>query len=204
ITPTFNNTTICVSNCIEIFAPNVGGNYGQIKYNWTPSLTDTASFLFCPTKNSKFIVYASDINNCISNVEEIFVNLYDSLEVEASKDTMICRDFGTNIFATPSGGDGNGFNYKWTPFPGLNNPTIKSPFANPAVTTTYLIELTDNCGSPAVYDSVKITVNPVPNVQFASDGFEGCEKQLIQFFNNSDIGDFCTWHMGDNTIRSTC
>ena len=204
INPNFDTTTICVSNCLDISAPYTGGNQGKVTYFWTPSFTDSSTFNFCPTENSRFIVYAKDVRNCVSNLEEIQVNLFDSLRVTTSGDTNICKTFGLPIVAFPSGGDGNGFNYEWTPYPGLNNPKIKQPFANPAQTTTYKIVITDNCGSPAVEDTLRVVVYPNPQVAFSSDETEGCQQQLIYFTNDSDIGSDCLWNFGDGTSVNAC
>lgn len=204
INPQFDSTTICVSNCLDVAAPFTGGNQGKVTYFWTPSFTDTSFFNFCPTEDQKFIVYAKDVKNCVSNIEEMHVFLYDSLNVDVTLDTHICETFGIPIEAFPSGGDGNGFNYEWNPYPGLNNPKIKAPFANPSQTTTYKVILTDNCGSPAVEDSIKIEVFPNPQVAFSSDETEGCEQQLIYYFNDTDIGFDCLWDFGDGTQAQSC
>ena len=204
ITPIFDTTIICVSNCIEVAAPFIGGNQGKVTYFWSPTFTDSSSFQFCPTKDSKFIVYAKDSKNCISNIAEMYINLYDSLSIEISVDTHICVGFGQNLNVESTGGDGSDFNYEWTPYFGLNNPKIKSPFANPVTSTTYTVEVTDNCGSPAVYDQVYIEVFPNPEVDFATNETEGCEQQLIYFYNNSNIGFDCFWDFGDGSTAQEC
>jgi len=204
INPIFDTTTICVSNCLDISAPYTGGNPGKVTYFWTPNYTDSSSFNYCPAENSKFIVYAKDSRNCVSNLEEMQVLLYDSLRVTTTGDTNICETFGLPIEAFPTGGDGNGFNYEWTPYPGLNNPKIKQPFANPSQNTTYKIVITDNCGSPAVEDTLRIIVNPNPQVAFSSDETEGCQQQLIYYSNDSDIGFDCLWNFGDGTSINAC
>lgn len=204
ITPLFDSTTICVSNCIEVGAPYTGGNPGQVEYFWSPSLTDTSSFDFCPEEDSKFIVYAKDEKNCASNIAEIEIFLFDSLTVTTSPDTHICAEFGKPILAYPEGGDGNGFNYEWTPYPGLSSPKVRNPIATPSQSTMYVIELTDNCGSPAVYDSVFVEVFPNPEAKFSSNETEGCQQQLITFSNNTLIGNNCLWDFGDGNTAQSC
>jgi len=63
-----------------------------------------------------------------------------------------------NLGSTVSGGT-PGYTYSWSPAAGLSNPNIANPVANPAVTTTYTLTVTDSKGCKR---SLSITVNVLP------------------------------------------
>ena len=60
------------------------------------------------------------------------------------------------ITANALGGDGGPYTYSWSNGAGTGNPV----FVTPANTTTYIVTVSDACGSPVATDSVTITVNP--------------------------------------------
>ncbi|MFO7723873.1 MAG: T9SS type A sorting domain-containing protein, partial [Bacteroidales bacterium] len=66
------------------------------------------------------------------------------------------------------GGAGVYTTYLWTPASGLSDPSIPNPLANPAVTTTYTVEITDQNGCHAT-DEVVVTVLPLPSVNAGPD-----------------------------------
>ena len=72
----------------------------------------------------------------------------------------ICFAGTTSIGGNPvaSGGSG-GFNYAWSPSATLNSGAIPNPDANPVVSTTYLLQVTDLAGCTRE-DSVSVQVNP--------------------------------------------
>ena len=54
----------------------------------------------------------------------------------------------------------NSLSYSWSPSIGLSNTTIQNPVANPTVTTTYTISVTD--GVFSAIDSVTVFIDPLP------------------------------------------
>ncbi len=50
--------------------------------------------------------------------------------------------------------------YQWSPTTGLSNPTIPNPIANPSVTTTYVLTVTDDCGNTFTDDMTLTVINP--------------------------------------------
>ena len=65
----------------------------------------------------------------------------------------------------------------------LSNPTIASPIANPAVATTYIVEVTDgnNC---LQLDSMNLGVYPAPNVDAGLDTSVCLNINLPLVFND--------------------
>ena len=86
--------------------------------------------------------------------------------VDAGLDQDLCPGESTQLQATASGGNGQGYAYLWTPVFGLNNSFVSNPVAAPTTSTLYSVKLTDNCETPAAYDSVWVNVHPNPTMDF--------------------------------------
>ena len=77
-----------------------------------------------------------------------YTTFLDQLE-----DVVVCPNGQVQLQATPGLGS-----YTWSPTEGLSNPTVPNPIANPSETTTYIVEITDDCGRP-LYDSLTVFVD---------------------------------------------
>ncbi|MGJ8685365.1 MAG: L-type lectin-domain containing protein, partial [Nonlabens sp.] len=85
-------------------------------------------------------------------------------------DTSICLgDTVTSLDASVNGATA----YSWTPITGVSDPTIANPTFTPAVTTTYTVDITNNCGI-VNQESVTITVGPAPTANPVAD-FNVCD-----------------------------
>ncbi len=202
ISSNIDSATICVSNCVQLSANAGGGNGGGYVYHWTP-LNTTGQFVdVCPEEDQIYSVYASDSKGCNSPPAYIDVKLRDSLKVLVSNDTAICLGDVAQLGAQGMGGDGN-YAYEWYPFIGISNPFIANPTASPTKSAPFRVKLTDECGSPAIEDTVMITVNPSPAPEFTADTFLGCEPTLITFNNASALpGTECFWTFNSDTVYS--
>jgi gliding motility-associated-like protein len=158
----------------------------------------------CPEENSIYSVYATDNKGCSSNGQLLKVDLFDSLRAVTSSDTSICDGSVAQLDVEASGGDGKGFEYLWQPFADLSNAFIRNPIASPRNEMLYVVKVTDKCGSPAAYDSVRLKILPQPKVQFEADSLEGCPPLYSKFVNNTNASAFCNWDFGDGTGSSTC
>lgn len=58
--------------------------------------------------------------------------------------------------------------YAWSPAAGLSSTTVANPTANPTITTTYTVVVTDANGCTAT-DMITVTVNPTPVVSLGAD-----------------------------------
>ncbi|MCD4735944.1 MAG: hypothetical protein K8R53_07870 [Bacteroidales bacterium] len=104
----------------------------------------------------------SDVNGNI--IPSVYYNgtitvVANALVVSAGNDTTINQGSTIQLNGSVSGGTGP-YNYSWTPTDWLSNPTIADPMANPPVTTTYTLTVTDNIGCYGL-DDMTITVESV-------------------------------------------
>ncbi|HRZ42786.1 MAG TPA: T9SS type A sorting domain-containing protein [Bacteroidales bacterium] len=92
------------------------------------------------------------------------VTTFPVLSADAGQDAAICEGQSTQLDANGIGGGGTN-QYAWSPAAGLSATGIKNPVANPVVTTTYTVTVTDNNNCIAT-DEVVITVYPAVIVDF--------------------------------------
>jgi gliding motility-associated-like protein len=92
----------------------------------------------------------------------------DSSIVSININTLVPTVTSNTICQGASGGitAGGGTSYSWTPSTGLSNPNIANPIANPTITTTYTVIVTNTLtGCTRTLTSV-VTVNPKPTADF--------------------------------------
>lgn len=146
------DVSICIGQGTQL------GASGGTSYQWSPStnLSDPNSqFPFAnPTTATNYVVLVTDGNGC-RNTDTVVVSVNNLPNVTVSGNTAICKGNSTTI----SAGGGNG--YVWSPGGSLSDPLSGSPVANPTVTTTYTVVVTDTntCVDSAF---VTVTVNPLP------------------------------------------
>lgn len=63
--------------------------------------------------------------------------------------------------------------YNWSPNTNISSTTSGTPVLSPVVSTTYYVTVTDACNNQQT-DSIRITVNPLPNTQLTLPFFQQC------------------------------
>jgi len=164
------NTTITWYD--DIIAGNVLGTGNTFT---TPVLNQTTTFFVgtCPGhyRNPVTVVV---INNSFS----------------AGNNVSICTGGGTTLNAT--GGD----TYVWSPTSGLSDPNINNPVANPTVTTTYTVTITNYLGCTGT-SSVVVTVGSL--IANAGNDTTICEGSTLQL--NASGGTNYLWS-ANNTLSA--
>ena len=192
---------ICIGGNTNISAIGAGGT-PPYNYSWDNGLGAGQNHNVSPIVTTSYIVTITDDNGCQNN-DTIIVNVHPPLTVIASNDVSICPGDITNISAIAAGGNGGPYTYTWDNGLGLGQNHNVSPTA----TTTYIVTANDGCSQP-VTDTVIITVNPVPVVDFIADTFGLCEfPQLpFEFYNITDttggMVSSALWNFGDGGTAS--
>jgi gliding motility-associated-like protein len=145
--------------------PNIEDcNYHDLRVNWNAPMQQLQVFFDCQLR----LTYTGDIVNQIfggdplvfwgftsatgglNNIHEVcftYTSFLDQLE-----DVTICPGGQYPLQAR------GGISYRWSPVEGLSNPNISNPIASPETTTTYTVEILDNCNR-LFYDEVTIAVS---------------------------------------------
>jgi len=131
---------------------------GANTYNWSPAATLSCTNCPNPTANpavtTTYIVSGTSANGCI-NTDTVVVNVNGLPNANAGFDSTICTGENSQLLAS------GGVNFQWFPATNLSNANIANPVANPVVTTTYAVVVSNgnNCSDT---DRVTITVMPQP------------------------------------------
>jgi len=127
--------------------------------------------LFTP---QEYNLYVTDANNCVSEYDNVLVNVYEPGEDLAAfawidKDT-ICYGEQVNVSANATGGE-PGYDFTWTST-NTGFTSNSSDFSDtPAVSTTYELSVEDSEGS-IFLASVSIVVHQLPEVDLIPAGFD--------------------------------
>lgn len=180
---------------------------GGANYQWSPvtglGSPNTASTSANPAATTTYVVVSQDVNGCESS-DSVVVTVYPPLTITASVDDSICPGGAAPVSAQAAGGDGGMYSYSWSPVAGLANPNSQMTSASPVQTTTYVVTVSDNCGSPVVTDTVVITVLPLPTLTVTPDDANGCETHCVTFTGTSvPAAQTWTYDFGDNTTDNT-
>jgi gliding motility-associated-like protein len=154
----FKDTLICSVDTLPL------QSIGNGTFTWSPNYNiingNTANPLVYPKTTTSYIVTLNE-SGCIKN-DTIRVAVLDSINVDAGRDTSICRTDPISIRPVSQG-----LQYTWTPATGLNSTTAKNPVATPLSDITYYV--TANLGKCQAKDSIRVKVTPYPQANAGTD-----------------------------------
>ena len=158
----YGDSVDCLNNSPSNYSTDV---FANISYNWiitgglitsgngTPNITVNWN-TGIPTGAISLVT--SNSRGCISDTITRNFILSDVV-ADAGSDTSYCNGNAIVIGGNPTTSNPSN-SILWTPSTGLNNPNLANPTANPTVTTTYVVSLTNARGCLGT-DTVVVTVN---------------------------------------------
>lgn len=104
------------------------------------------------------------VDKCLTPVDSLTIEIKDPPKFTlTNNDTLICR--GQSV--SSNGVYDNGLVFSWSPTTGVSNPTSFYTTFTPTTTTQYTLTATyGNC--EPIFDSIKITVEPLPTLTVTS------------------------------------
>lgn len=169
--------SICDGDSILLSAQ--GGN----NLIWSNGIQDGVSFI--PGATSVYTVTGTSQYGCI-NSDNMVVTVNPIPIVNAGNDTSIC--FGESFSISGNGADF----YSWN-----NGVTNNAIFVPNEGTTTYTVVGTTNAGCTNS-DSLVLIVKSIPQIQFQTDATNGCIPKTINFLNETENTQSCTWKFGSD------
>lgn len=157
ISVTPNTTTICSGNSVTITAN------GGTTYSWSPAAglntTSGSTVIASPTTTTTYTVTGT-LSGC-SSTSIIVVTVLPGVTANAGPDVNLCT--GDSTVLTASGGT----TYSWSPATGLSSTSGSTVTADPIVTTTYTVTVSNATCSAT--DAVIVSINTIPVASIAGD-----------------------------------
>lgn len=171
---------ICTGSSGTLTANVSGGTSPYSSYVWTPGNLNGSSITISPASAQTYTVVVTDANGCTAS-GQIAVATGPSMSVSISGAHSICAGLSTTLCASVNGGTG-GNQYTWLP----GNLTTPCITVSPNSTTTYSLQVTDNCSTEASATAT-LRVNPLPATAFTTNLSTGCAPLCIQFYNTTTL-----------------
>jgi len=151
---------LCINDTISIGGVPTGPLNST--YSWSPASSlvnaTVSNPLALPTITTNYIVTVTDTNGCV-NKDTMTVNVNVLPVVNAGANRSICFTDSTLLGGSPIAVNSS---FSWTPLSGLGSATMPMPFASPAITTDYILTVTDNLTTCVNSDTVRVEVLPLP------------------------------------------
>ena len=210
----FTNTVVCFDQALEFIA-TAGGGVGDFTYNWYQdapppgTIYDVGSPLEVVMDEELLLfVVAYDANGCPSDTLSMEAVFSTPVSVSASPTTAqtICIGQCVDVNAIPAGGTGP-IEVTWVE-DGIFDDDLIGNDPNytlcPEESINFVVFADDGC-APVASDTVFVTVNPAPDVEFTLDVDFGCLPLEVNFINETpDASTTCFWDFGDGTILNVC
>lgn len=199
VTVSANGTSqICIGETAILTAGGSGGTPGY-SYSWLPGALSGSTVSVTPGITTTYTVTATDVTGCSSPPQQITVTVNPPLAVLASGDNLICVGDSVTISTLVTGGDGN-YSYIWN----IGGNTSSVITDSPLNSTSYVVTVSDGCGTPSTTDTIVVTVNSLPQPSISVNSNSGCEPHLAVFADQTSSACVSqTWDFGDGTVSTT-
>lgn len=178
-----NDTLVCQNGTANLIAQ--GANGVSFSYIWGHTNSYAGNQTVSPIVNTYYDVIAVNENGCQSEPDSIYVTVRLPISGLITPTFSICPGYPQSITATPSDGIGSPYNFVWSN--GSNSTGATSTIsANPFLTTTYDVTITDGCESSPLVLSCEVVVLPVPQPQFTVQDSSICEPAVFFVTNTTD------------------
>jgi gliding motility-associated-like protein len=161
-TPQFelgNDTTIIECEGGTGFNLEPGGDFSE--YLWQDGSTD--EIFYVDTTGIYWVQVTTSEGCTASDTIEVIIEEYDEMQIETSGNIEVCEGQEAWVWIDVSLGSPP-YNYEWADLPFTNDTIIVSP----DTTTTYYVTVHDNCNG-VIYDSITVTVLPLPEIDLGND-----------------------------------
>lgn len=194
ITGSADITEICPYIPATLSAQATGG-FGDFTYQWTSNhgatLGTATSQVVTPSQTTVYTVEVTDICGLTETYDVTYTVTSPPLVVTLNPSVEVCPGDSVQLVATVTGGYGQ-YYYHW-PHDGATTP---STWANPYVTTDYMVVVSDECQTFSVAEKVRIyVVKPTANFAMISNvPFNNID---LTFQNLSSNASTYEWTFGD-------
>jgi gliding motility-associated-like protein len=159
-----NDTAFCTGGSAVLCSKSIATSVAWYQLpSWT-LINTTNCINQTPFISTTYALIAS--NGGCNDTDTVSVTVFPIPPVNAGSDATILTGGTASL-----NGSGSGI-FSWTPATGLSCTTCANPSANPTVTTTYTLMVTDTATGCSSFDTVRVIVVPliVPNDGISPNG----------------------------------
>jgi gliding motility-associated-like protein len=193
ITTNLTNTTVCAGASVQLEAT------GGTTYNWSPAIglsaTNIASPVATPDITTTYTVAVADAGGC-GGTADVTIVVNPVPDIATGVNVTICPGDSAPLYAVSA----TGTTFSWTPATGLNDATILSPVATPAVTTTYTVTAGNNTGCTS-QATVLVTVRSLAEMTVSPANPAVCEGENAML--TATGGDRYEWREDGQLLSET-
>jgi gliding motility-associated-like protein len=164
------------------------------------SSANTLSPLANPPQSTMYYLRVTSGNGITlcSSMDSVFIQVLPSLNLTLAADTdWICPG---RIVALQSQAGSGSTTYLWSPATGLSDASSSSPLAQPEVSTTYVLSVSE--GACSARDSLQIQVHPRPVADFTLSQVQGCAPWTLQIHPSAAQASAYRWDFGDGNFSN--
>ncbi len=197
IAPLIYDTLVCIS-------PETGLSY---MWNNQPTANGPRYLIFNSSSSAGtyYVRTTLPIPGCVA-VSDLFY--YRMIKANAGKDTTVCAGQSLTLGGTPPhfGTAGANLRYLWfSPAAGYFGSYTTNPYITitPTVTADYFMFVTDDADNNQISDTVRITVNPQPNLGPDTLLYHNCYLEttnLLPLYNTTGLT--ATWSTATPTVAA--
>lgn len=172
----FHDTTICSIDTLQL---NATTNALSPVFRWTPKFkisdVSIANPLIYPDTSTTYYLHIDD--NVCSASDSVKINVVKAINVNvAFSDTTICSTDSIQLHASTNAVSPA---FSWSPNYNINNAGIANPLVYPKVTTTYVLNVSEQKVCKAT-DSVKVNVVQAINANISFHDTTICSIDTLQ------------------------
>lgn len=175
------DTLICYGEHVMI-----GQDYGSqaLSFQWSPAdfLSDisTGNPMAAPQETTTYTVVVTNNNGCTAT-DSVYIEVNPQIIAEAGDDTEICIGESVTLGGNPTAsGSRFPYSYQWMNDTNSLDGNDPNPIVTPLENTTYYLLVTSG-KCEVVYDSIVITVHPLPEIDIISDQSVGAGGNVELF-----------------------
>jgi hypothetical protein len=198
--PTANAGSNALINCVNNpnGAPLGAAPQAGFTYQWSPATGLSSATLANPVANpinsTGYTLTVTQTATGCSNTASVNVSVNTAAPQanagQNSSITCVANTNGVNIGSNPSAG----LTYAWTPSTGLSASNISNPVANPLLTTTYTLTITNTSNGCTGSGTVTVSVNNTAPTVNAGQDQTVCAGQSVTL--NATGANTYTWNNG--------
>ncbi len=189
-----NDTAVSCPNTPVQLGANVSGGAGGYQYIWSTGSNATEINVQSMFTQTYTLTVIDQCGNSVTDDIKVEV-LLSPLTTEPYGGITICPGETINIGVNAEGGAGN-YTYQWSTM-----DITQDILVSPSATTTYYVEVMDDCGTYVVTDSVTVTISR-PTAAFEYSPMDVVVDEGVHFQNTSVGAVSYHWVFGNGTTSS--